>query len=229
MLEARMRQLESIIDAIPPATLAAIQAGIYREDPTSVGIADGAWSMLHAPREDNGGDLGAYDYASSSTYSNPPALYCEPVFRGTVAPPHETDVTHPGPQSKFFLDEHGDAQWHGLNSGLPLLQMLTHAQGYQSFNTAQYGGDMKAETVDLQNPMSAISPSTSVASGLGSVASVASSVASNSYTTASGVVGAIWDNDSTVASSQDNDDGLGITWATISSAIPAELMDEYVG
>jgi hypothetical protein len=228
MLEARMRQLESIIDAIPPATLAAIQAGIYREDPAGVGNAEGPWSIVHAPRDDFGGDWNIPDYASSSTHGNPPELYCSPVFRGTISPPHETDVAHPGPQSKFFVDEHGDAQWHGLNSGLPLLQMLTHAQGYQSFNTAQYGGDIKTETTDLQNPMSAISPSTSIASGLGSVAGIASSVVSNSYT-ASGAVGTIWDNDSTVASSQDTDDGLGITWATISSAIPAELMDEYVG
>jgi hypothetical protein len=220
-LEARMRQLESIIDAIPPQTLAAIQAGIYSEDSPG---PSGPWSILQSPRSNGDAPYNVhYQYPSHTRHQ-----HSAPVYRGLAHGPGETGGTVAVPSSKFFVDEQGDTQWHGPSSCLPLLEMLIHAHGYRSTNSGQYGvdGTSRAATRIVTSAGDASASSISSNSS-GSYSGISLDSVDPSSFTAGMVTGAA-DDESVLASSEVSDEGspLGITWATISSAIPAELMDE---
>jgi hypothetical protein len=221
-MEARMRQLESIIDAIPPQTLAAIEAGIYTEES---GGPSGPWSVVHSPRGN-----GSEAFAMPQHY---PGLgyheHAAPVYRGMAHTLGDTTGYVHAPSSKFFVDEHGDTQWHGSTSGLPLLEMLVHAHGYRSLTVSQYGAEtltMPGARVNInsgRDSNNSISPEGSSASPS---SSSPSSISPSSLTGGSGLVMGM--DDEYLASSEISDDGsmAAITWGTISSAIPAELMDE---
>jgi hypothetical protein len=226
-----MRQLESLIDAIPPSTLAAIQAGIYTEDTAANA---GPWSMVHSPRiATEFSQSYSSDYAESvdTTFGHLPQ-YSEPQYRG-----HSAQVGHAfggnggdasnfnvGPSSKFSVDEQGDTQWHGSSSGLPLLEMLVHAHGYQSFNVDTTTAGLGPSYV-TNHRLEEASPQSAGSSG--SSISPLSGISQSSLGT--GVAMGAWDEDSgpsSMASSDPNDEPFGITYSTITSAIPADLMDE---
>jgi hypothetical protein len=162
ILEERMRQLETLIEAIPPAVFAAAQTGGFANGPTPAPPPLPA-AALHTPVAGPAGH-----FSSGAPTPALPSLLQQRLARPADGGAADADFAALAPPSMFFVDAQGHTRWHGETSGLPLLDFLVDAHAYRPrFNPHASSRDAVQEVEGGQHPPAGPSSGSSPASSGG--------------------------------------------------------------
>jgi hypothetical protein len=198
-----MRQLETLIDAIPPSVFAAIQTGGYKPDAASTSVPRQPLpqAALNIPVANPAGHFAS----GAPTPALPSLLQQRSAPRGPAPAQDPIDALTDAaskmslalaPPSMFFVDGQGHTRWHGETSGLPLLDFLVDSHAYRpQFNPHNTSRDAVEETEGGSTPGASQSAGSSPANSSG-------------------------------APEADGEGPPEVIWKTITTVIPAELMDE---
>jgi hypothetical protein len=159
-----MRQLEGIIDAIPPSVLATINTGSYADDGAAAPLP--AVGPDHPARNPSGRLISRTPSSGPMRTHGPRARFAR-VRRDTADDaPGSGDVLDElirsaqrlsmAPPSMFFLDAQGHTRWHGETSGLPLLDFLVDSHAFRPpYNPHPTSREAVDEVESGSNPPSA--------------------------------------------------------------------------
>jgi hypothetical protein len=192
-----MRQLETLIEAIPPSVFAAIQTsgnvdttGIVRPPlpaaAMNIPVANPAGHFASGAPTPALPNLLQQRFGPRPTFQDPMDALVDAAQKMSLAPP-----------SMFFVDGMGHTRWHGETSCLPLLDFLVDSHAYRPpFNPHNTSRAAVKESESGASP---------------------GNTAAGSNTSSP---------PTSMAPEVDGEGPPEVIWNTITSIIPAELMDE---